>query len=129
NFKQLPDYVREHLDPKKHKKVATFCTGGIRCEKFTTYLLDQGFEEVYHLKGGILKYLEEISAQESLWEGECFAFDKRVGVGHNLEPSTEAKMCFACGHQLLPADREHADYIEDLSCPYCPPEKKEAARK
>lgn len=129
NFKQLPDYVKTHLDPGKHRKIATFCTGGIRCEKFTTYLLDQGFEEVYHLKGGILKYLEEIPAEESLWEGECFVFDQRVGVGHNLEPSADASMCFACGHPLLPEDRAHADYIYEKSCPYCPEHKKAAARK
>lgn len=129
NFKQLPDYVEKHLDPKKHKKVATFCTGGIRCEKFTTYLLDQGFEEVYHLKGGILKYLEEIPAEKSLWEGECFVFDQRVGVGHNLEPSADASMCFACGHPLLPEDRAHADYVYEKSCPYCPEHKKAAAQK
>lgn len=129
NFKQLPDYVEKHLDPKKHKKVATFCTGGIRCEKFTTYLLDKGFEEVYHLKGGILKYLEEIPAEKSLWEGECFVFDQRVGVGHNLEPSADASMCFACGHPLLPEDRAHADYVYEQSCPYCPEHKKTAAKK
>jgi UPF0176 protein len=129
NFKQLPDYVEKHLDPKKHKKVATFCTGGIRCEKFTTYLLDQGFEEVYHLKGGILKYLEEIPAEKSLWEGECFVFDQRVGVGHNLEPSADASMCFACGHPLLPEDRAHADYVYEKSCPYCPEHKKAAAKQ
>lgn len=129
NFKQLPDYVKTHLDPAQHKKIATFCTGGIRCEKFTTYLLDQGFEQVYHLQGGILKYLEEIPAEQSLWEGDCFVFDKRVGVGHNLEPSAEATMCFACGHPLLPEDRDHEDYIEDLSCPYCPAAKKAAARE
>lgn len=129
NFKQLPDYVEKHLDPKKHKKVATFCTGGIRCEKFTTYLLDKGFEEVYHLKGGILKYLEEIPAEKSLWEGECFVFDQRVGVGHNLEPSADASMCFACGHPLLPEDRAHADYVYEKSCPYCPEHKKAAAKQ
>lgn len=128
NFKELPAFVSKRLDPAKHKKIATFCTGGIRCEKFTTYLLDQGFEEVYHLKGGILKYLEEIPRQESLWEGECYVFDERIGVGHNLEPSTEASMCPACGHSLLPADREHEDYVEDACCPYCPPHKKAAAR-
>jgi UPF0176 protein len=128
NFKQLPAYVQQYLDPKKHKKIATFCTGGIRCEKFTTYLLDQGFEEVYHLKGGILKYLEEIPAEQSLWEGECFVFDQRVGVGHNLEPSADASMCFACGHPLLPADRAHEDYVYEKSCPYCPDYKKSAAR-
>lgn len=124
NFKELPDYVRQNLDPAKHKRIATFCTGGIRCEKFTAYLLDQGFEEVYHLQGGILKYLEEIPAEKSLWEGECYVFDERVGVGHDLEPSVEAKNCPACGHSLLPEDREHDAYIEDACCPFCPPEKR-----
>lgn len=129
NFKQLPDYVQNHLDPAKHKKIATFCTGGIRCEKFTTYLLDQGFEEVYHLKGGILKYLEEVPEEGSKWEGECFVFDRRVGVGHNLEPSNASTMCFACGHPLLPEDRAHEDYVYEHSCPYCPDGKKVAARE
>lgn len=129
NFKQLPDFVKANLDPAKHKKIATFCTGGIRCEKFTAYLLDLGFEEVYHLKGGILKYLEEMPEHESLWEGDCYVFDKRVGVRHGLAPSPVANMCFACGHPLLPQDREQESYVEDISCPYCPEHKKEAGRK
>lgn len=128
NFKELPAYVQQNMDKTKHKKVATFCTGGIRCEKFTSYLLDQGFEEVYHLKGGILKYLEEIPKEESKWQGECFVFDHRVGVGHGLEPSKETTGCFACGHSLLPTDRLSEDYIPDISCPHCPPEKKARAK-
>ncbi|MBM3617317.1 MAG: rhodanese-related sulfurtransferase [Alphaproteobacteria bacterium] len=124
HFKELPDFVREEMDTKKHKRVATFCTGGIRCEKFTAYLLDQGFEEVYHLKGGILKYLEEVPQEQSTWEGECFVFDHRVGVGHGLEPSKAASACYGCGHSLLPQDREHPDYIPNERCPYCEETKK-----
>jgi len=74
---------------------------------------------VYHLKGGILKYLEEVPEEESLWEGDCFVFDGRVGVGHGLAPSKEATMCLACGHALLPEDRAHEDYVFETQCPYC----------
>lgn len=83
NFKQLPGFVRERL-PDKSASIATFCTGGIRCEKLTAYLKEQGYEHVYHLQGGILKYLEEIPKEESLWQGECFVFDEREAVGHGL---------------------------------------------
>jgi UPF0176 protein len=85
SFRDFPAYAAENLDPKKHRKIAMFCTGGIRCEKSTAYLREQGFDEVYHLKGGILKYLEEIPPSESLWHGECFVFDNRVSVNHALE--------------------------------------------
>src|SRR5690606_5692355 len=88
SFREFPEYVREHLDPEKHKRVAMFCTGGIRCEKSTAYLKEQGFEEVYHLKGGILKYLEEVPKENSMWQGECFVFDERVTVDHDLKPGT-----------------------------------------
>jgi len=81
-FSEFATYVRENLDPEKHRKVAMFCTGGIRCEKASAFLLQEGFGEVFHLKGGILKYLEEIPAQESTWHGECFVFDRRTSVGH-----------------------------------------------
>ena len=84
-FREFPEYVSKELDPTKHKKVAMFCTGGIRCEKSTAYLREQGFEEVYHLEGGILKYLEEVPASDSMWQGDCFVFDNRVSVNHNLE--------------------------------------------
>lgn len=84
-FREFPDYVQKNLDPGKHKKVAMFCTGGIRCEKSTALLKQQGFEQVFHLKGGILKYLEEVPEEETLWEGECFVFDDRVTVNHRLE--------------------------------------------
>ena len=84
SFREFPEYVEQNLDPIKHKKVAMFCTGGIRCEKSTAYLKQQGFDKVYHLKGGILKYLEEVSEENTLWNGECFVFDNRVTVNHQL---------------------------------------------
>ncbi len=118
-FKELPDFVRTHLDPAKHKKIATFCTGGIRCEKFSSWLIDQGFEEVYQLKGGILKYLENVPAEQSKWQGECYVFDDRVAVGHGLTPSQTATICQACGHALTPEDRQHPDYSKDIHCPHC----------
>ena len=86
-FREFPDYVKQNMDPEKHKKVAMFCTGGIRCEKSTAYMKEQGFDEVYHLEGGILKYLEEVPEEESLWEGDCYVFDGRVAVNHQLEKS------------------------------------------
>lgn len=118
-FKQLPGYVRAHLDPAKHKKIATFCTGGIRCEKFSAWLLDQGFEQVYQLKGGILKYLEEVPPEQSKWQGECYVFDDRVAVGHGLAVSQNATICPSCGHALTPEDRRHPDYVDQACCPYC----------
>jgi UPF0176 protein len=102
SFRQFPDYVRTHLDPAKQKKVALFCTGGIRCEKASAFMLAQGFETVYHLKGGILKYLEEVPTDESLWQGECFVFDQRVAVQHGLEAGTH-EMCRSCGHPISEA--------------------------
>lgn len=89
-FNDFPTYVQQNLDPAKHKRVAMFCTGGIRCEKATSYLLAQGFEEVYHLKGGILKYLERVPPEQSLWQGECFVFDERLAVDHRLQPRHDA---------------------------------------
>ncbi|MEZ5690237.1 MAG: rhodanese-related sulfurtransferase [Rickettsiales bacterium] len=119
NFKHLADFIDSQDIDKKKAKIATYCTGGIRCERFTAWLKDEGFENVYHLKGGILKYLEEIPEDESLWEGECYVFDKRIAVGHGLVPSSTASMCNACGHSLLPEDREHPSYDEHVICPYC----------
>jgi UPF0176 protein len=118
SFREFPDYVRHHLDPKKHKKVAMFCTGGIRCEKASSYMLTQGFEEVYHLQGGILKYLEEVPQQESIWEGECFVFDERIAVQHGLEPGTH-DMCVGCGHPIDEQDKLSPDYEPGITCPYC----------
>ena len=118
SFREFPDYVRTHLDPKKQQKIAMFCTGGIRCEKATSYLLKQGFSQVYHLKGGILKYLEEIPPEESLWKGECFVFDDRIAVGHGLEQGNY-EMCRSCGHPISPAEKTSIYYEEGISCPYC----------
>ncbi|MCB1841420.1 MAG: rhodanese-related sulfurtransferase, partial [Halioglobus sp.] len=95
NFREFPQYVRSHLDPTRQRKVAMFCTGGIRCEKASAYMLEQGFAEVYHLRGGILKYLEEVPPEESVWEGECFVFDNRVSVDHQLQKG-RYDQCFGC---------------------------------
>ena len=127
SFREFPEYVEQNLDPQQHPKVAMFCTGGIRCEKASSYLLSQGFEEVYHLKGGILKYLENVSPQESLWEGECFVFDERVAVKEGLELGSH-ELCYACGHPISQADKDSPQYELNISCPYCyqelTPEKK-----
>jgi UPF0176 protein len=117
-FREFPEYVAEHFDKTKHKKVAMFCTGGIRCEKASSYMMDQGFEEVYHLQGGILKYLETVPEAESMWEGECFVFDQRVAVKHNLEVG-EFDQCYACRHPLSPAEMQSTQYTAGISCPYC----------
>jgi UPF0176 protein len=117
-FSEFPDWVEKNLDPKKHKKVAMFCTGGIRCEKASSYMLAAGFENVYHLKGGILKYLETIPADQSQWEGGCFVFDKRVSVMHGLEEGRHS-MCHGCRQPLTPEDTTHAKYEEGVSCAHC----------
>ncbi len=117
-FREFPDYVSKNLDPVKHKKVAMFCTGGIRCEKATSFMLEQGFEEVYHLQGGILKYLEKIPAEKSLWEGECFVFDQRVAVGHGLALG-EYDQCHACRYPVSPQEKASPKYQEGISCPHC----------
>jgi len=117
-FREFPEYVKNNLDKNKHKKVAMYCTGGIRCEKSTAYLKDQGFEEVYHLEGGILKYLEEVPSDETLWEGECFVFDGRVAVNHDLEQG-QYDQCFACRFPLTEAEKESEHYIKGVSCHRC----------
>jgi UPF0176 protein len=104
SFTQFKDYLKNNLDPQKHKKVAIFCTGGIRCEKVTSLMLSAGFQEVYHLQGGILKYLQEVPSQESLWQGECFVFDERVAVKHGLAPGSY-QLCPHCGDPI-PIDLE-----------------------
>jgi UPF0176 protein len=111
-FTDFPAYVRQQLNPNEHYKIAMFCTGGIRCEKATSLLLAEGFTEVYHLEGGILNYLEQIPAAESQWQGDCFVFDERVAVTHNLEPGSY-RMCYDCG---LPIPSLDADKIP---CPHC----------
>jgi UPF0176 protein len=118
SFTEFPAYVAAHLDPQQHKQIAMFCTGGIRCEKATSYLLSQGFEQVYHLQGGILKYLEEIPAIESQWEGECFVFDDRVAVTHGLETGTY-QLCWGCGNPISPADLDSPHYEPGICCSRC----------
>jgi UPF0176 protein len=117
-FREFPAYIAEHFDKTKHKKVAMFCTGGIRCEKASSYMMDQGFEEVFHLQGGILKYLETVPEAQSMWEGECFVFDQRVAVKHNLEVG-EFDQCYACRHPLSPVEMQSTQYTPGISCPYC----------
>lgn len=118
NFREFPEFVEENLDPNQHKKVAMFCTGGIRCEKASAYLLEKGFEEVYQLNGGILNYLETVSPEESLWEGECFVFDSRVAVNENLETGNH-ELCYGCRHPLSPEDLQSEKYQPGVCCPYC----------
>ncbi|MFK7759110.1 MAG: rhodanese-related sulfurtransferase [Phycisphaerales bacterium] len=119
-FRELPEFINENYDPKIHKKVAMFCTGGIRCEKSTAWMLKQGYEEVYHLQGGILKYLEEVPKHESMWKGDCYVFDERVGVNHELDPSEDAKFCPGCGHALTTKLRCAPEYIAGTQCSFCP---------
>ncbi len=117
-FREFPAYVEENLADAKNKKVAMFCTGGIRCEKSTAYLKEQGFKDVYHLEGGILKYLEEVPEEESLWEGECFVFDSRVAVKHNLEKGIYDQ-CFACRMPITEDDKQSEHYRKGVSCHHC----------
>lgn len=127
SFREFPDYVKTHLDPEKNKKVAMFCTGGIRCEKSTAYLKEQGFEEVYHLEGGILKYLEEVPEQETLWQGECFVFDERVTVNHSLEKGNYDQ-CNACRMPITEQDKLSQHYEHGVSCPHCFDKSSEAQK-
>ena len=117
-FREFPQYVKDHLDPDKHKKVAMYCTGGIRCEKSTAYLKERGFEDVYHLQGGILKYLEEVPAEQSLWRGECFVFDNRVAVNHALEKG-QYDQCYACRYPITEEDKNNEQFQQGVSCPNC----------
>ncbi|TQV72977.1 rhodanese-related sulfurtransferase [Aliikangiella marina] len=117
-FREFPQYVKDHLDPAKHKKVAMFCTGGIRCEKSTALLKQEGFEEVFHLKGGILKYLEDVPKEETTWQGECFVFDDRVTVDHDLNRG-HYDQCNACRLPITEEDKLSAQYQQGVSCPYC----------
>lgn len=118
SFREFPQFVAEHLQPAKQKKVAMFCTGGIRCEKSTAYLKAQGFDEVYHLKGGILKYLESVPEHESQWQGECFVFDERITVNHQLQPGSYAQ-CNACRLPITAADQASPLFQAGISCPHC----------
>ena len=122
SFREFPAWVEQTLRPlveeTQPKAIAMFCTGGIRCEKSTAYLLQQGFENVHHLQGGILKYLEEIPEERSSWQGECYVFDQRVSVNHQLQPGSYS-LCHACGLPVSPAQRLEPSYSEGISCPHC----------
>ena len=118
SFGEFPAWWAENKDRFHNKRIAMFCTGGIRCEKSTNYLLGQGVSDVYHLKGGILKYLEEVPATDSKWQGECYVFDQRVSVGHGLAPGSYI-MCHACGRPVAPKDKSHRHYEEGVSCVDC----------
>ncbi|WP_413774686.1 rhodanese-related sulfurtransferase [Mesorhizobium sp. AR10] len=118
SFREFPAWVEQHRGELDGRKVAMFCTGGIRCEKATAYVKSLGFQDVFHLRGGILKYLEEVPAEESLWQGECFVFDERVSVSHGLAEG-DAELCRACRHPLTGQDRLSPKYAAGVSCPHC----------
>jgi UPF0176 protein len=118
SFRDFPSWWRANATRFGNRRVAMFCTGGIRCEKSTSFLLREGVAEVFHLKGGILKYLEEIPEAESLWQGGCFVFDERVSVGHGLTAAGHG-LCRACRRPFAAADRAHRDFEEGVSCPSC----------
>ncbi len=128
SFRDFPQYVRDKLDPITHRKIAMFCTGGIRCEKSTAYLKQLGFDEVYHLQGGILKYLEEVPESESLWQGECFVFDNRVSVDHALEKGSYDQ-CHACRLPITETDKQSRKYQQGVSCPACYDRNTDSQRK
>ena len=117
-FRDFPAWWEANRARFEGKRIAMFCTGGIRCEKSTSYLIGQGAAEVFHLRGGILKYLEEVPPEDSLWHGECFVFDQRVALGHGLEQGSHA-MCHACRRPVSRADRASASFEEGVSCPHC----------
>ena len=128
SFREFPGWVERHRDALTDKKVAMFCTGGIRCEKATAYMRSLGFADVFHLKGGILKYLEEVPEDASLWHGECFVFDERVSVAHGLVVG-DADLCRACRHPLTPAERLSEKFQEGVSCERCFDTRTEADRQ
>ncbi len=118
SFGEFADWWAEHSDAFRGKKIAMFCTGGIRCEKATNYLIGEGVSDVYHLRGGILRYLEEMPKDESLWQGECFVFDARVSVGHGLEPGPYS-LCHACRRPISDDDKKHKDFEKGVACERC----------
>jgi UPF0176 protein len=125
SFGEFPDWWEQNKERFRGKRIAMFCTGGIRCEKSTNYLIGQGVTGVYHLQGGILKYLEEVPATKSLWQGDCYVFDARVSVGHGLLQGQHV-LCHACGRPLTPEDRDHPDHEQGVSCRYCIAETSDA---
>ena len=118
NFSEFKQYVDRNLSKNKNQKVALFCTGGIRCEKASSYMIQQGFNNIFQLKGGILQYLKDISAQESKWYGECFVFDNRVSIKNEMAPGTY-ELCHACRNPLSIQDRSSKDYVKGISCSKC----------
>jgi UPF0176 protein len=127
-FTEFPEFVQNHLNPETNKKVAMFCTGGIRCEKASSYMLAEGYDEVYHLKGGILQYLEDIPEEESLWDGECYVFDHRVSVGHGLKEGTY-DYCFGCGFPISAEDKAHESFEDGICCARCVDDLTDEKRK
>ena len=117
-FREFPDWVRRNENALRGKKIAMFCTGGIRCEKATAFVKSLGHDNVFHLKGGILKYLEEVPEEESLWDGACFVFDERVSVTHGLRQGDHT-LCRACRHPLTPQEVADPAFEDGVSCPYC----------
>ncbi|MEM8771861.1 MAG: rhodanese-related sulfurtransferase [Pseudomonadota bacterium] len=128
SFREFPEWFRAFRKNNPAKKVAMFCTGGIRCEKSTAFLRSEGIEDVVHLKGGILKYLETVPEDESLWRGECFVFDDRVSVGHDLAPGSY-DMCHACRMPITEEDKTSPDFEAGVSCPKCAGQKTEAQKR
>jgi UPF0176 protein len=118
HFDDFPAWAEANLSSERQPKIAMYCTGGIRCEKASSYLLREGFAEVYHLRGGILRYLEKVEEEKSEWDGECFVFDQRVSLDHALKPG-DYTLCFGCREPLSRADREHADFELGVCCPHC----------
>jgi UPF0176 protein len=118
SFREFPEWANKNIDRAKTKKIAMFCTGGIRCEKSTAYMKEQGYEEVYHLEGGILKYLEEVPKDQSLWQGECFVFDNRVAVDQDLKRGSYDQ-CHACRMPITEQEKTLQTYQEGLSCHHC----------
>ena len=127
SFGEFPDWWEANKERFHNKRIAMFCTGGIRCEKSTNYLIGQGVDEVFHLKGGILKYLEEVPEEKSLWNGQCFVFDKRVSVGHGLRRG-DYDLCHACRRPIAEADKARPEYEAGVSCHRCLGEYSEADR-
>ena len=118
SFREFPDYARKLAEAEPDRKLAMFCTGGIRCEKATALMMELGFDEVYQLQGGILRYLEEVPDDENLWQGECFVFDQRVALNHRLEQGVH-RLCHACGLPLTPEQRGLESYIRGVQCLHC----------
>ncbi len=118
SFRDFPEWFRQFRAERPNTRIAMYCTGGIRCEKATAFVKAQGIDEVFHLKGGILKYLETVDPADSLWQGECFVFDRRIAVGHGLAPGTH-DTCHGCREPLAPEDLKSPLYVDGVSCPHC----------